>query len=251
MALAFTLHAAESLPPELEGIGIDEKAGAPISLDLEFTGEAGERTPLKKFFDGKKPVILSLAYYSCPTLCGFIFNGVVTGLKNLAWSSGKEFEWVNVSIDPKETPELAAAKKQNYLAEYGRSGAEKGWHFLTGDEADIQKLASEVGFHYRYDAEEKQYAHAAGIFIVSPEGKLSRTLYGIDYPARDLRLALTEASQGKIGSVVDRLMLFCYRYDPKAKRYSLYAANLMRAGGVLTVLGLGFLIFRLKRKGGV
>jgi len=242
------LQAVEPIPPELSGIGVDEKLGNVLDLQNTFQDEKGNEVKLQNFFDGKRPVILTLVYYGCPNLCGFLLNGFVDSLRSLPWSPGKEFNIVTVSIDPSEKPELAIQKKEALLNVYQRPGADENWHFLTGKEENIHKLASQVGFKYRYDKEEKQFAHSAVIILISPEGKVTRYLYGIQFPPRDLRLALTEASQGKIGSVVDKFLLFCYHYDPKGKKYALMAMNLMKVAGIITVLALGIgLLFQLKR----
>ncbi|MBI2346046.1 MAG: SCO family protein [Deltaproteobacteria bacterium] len=223
--------------------------GQTLPLDLQFRDEAGATVPLKSFFDGKRPVIVSLAYYSCPNLCGLLLNGLVGGLRNLEWSAGEQFTYVNISIDPREQPTLAAEKRKNYLDTYGRLGAEKGWHFLVGDEPNIRALADAIGFRYRYDEEQKQYAHAAAIYVATPDGRLSRYLYGIDFQVRDLKLALMEATNGKVGGIADRLLMFCYRYDPKTRKYALFATRLMRAGGAITVIGIAAMIFRMRRNG--
>ncbi len=242
-------YTAESIPPELEGIGVDEKLGHPIQLENTFKDEQGKEVQLRQYFDGKHPVILNLVYYGCPNLCGFLLNGFVEALKNFTWNPGQEFNIVTVSIDPGEKPELAAQKKEALLKVYQRQGANENWHFLTGEEAAIQKLANEVGFKYRYDIEEKQYAHSAVIFILTPDGKISRYLYGIQFSPRDLRLSLLEATQGKIGTMVDKFLLFCFHYDPKGRKYALMAGNLMKLGGVVTVLALAsFLVFQLRSK---
>lgn len=248
LLLTAGVFAAEPTLAMLQNVGIEPPLGASLPLELEFTDENGQTVALGQYFKGNRPVILELVYYECPNLCTYLLNGALEGLKGLKWSAGKEFELVAVSIDPNETPDLAAVKKANYLKEYGRPGSESGWHFLTGTEENIQKLAAAVGFRYRYDPEIKQYAHAAGLFVVTPQGKLARTLFGIQFNPRDLRLALLEASEGKMGTVVDRLLLFCYGYDPKASKYVLFAGNAMKAGGAATLLILGFLIYRLGRK---
>ncbi|MBI4125155.1 MAG: SCO family protein [Deltaproteobacteria bacterium] len=232
----------------LQNVGIDPKLGTVFPLELEFTDEAGETVTLGKYFKENKPVILELVYYGCPNLCTYLLNGTLEGLKGLKWSAGREFEMVAVSIDPNETPDLASTKKANYLKEYGRSGSETGWHFLTATEANVRQLADAVGFRYQYDPEIKQYAHAAGLFVLTPDGKLARTLFGIQFSPRDLRLALVEASEGKVGTIVDRLLLFCYGYDPKANKYVLFASNAMKAGGAATIFALSFLVYRLGRK---
>ena len=229
----------EPLPKELEGVGITERPGARIPLDLEFTAEDGKPVRLGTYFDGKKPVILNLGYYRCPMLCGLVLSGLLQGLKETAWTVGREFEVVTVSIDPLETPTLARLKKESYLSDYGRPGAAAGWHFLTGREANIRKLADAVGFGYRYVPEREEYAHAAALFMATPDGHLSRTLYGVQYAAGTLRMALTEAGQGKVGSVADRILLTCFHYDAAEGRYAVAAAALMRIGAGATALALG------------
>lgn len=244
------VHAAEPTPAMLKNVGIEPRLGKTVPLSLEFTDASGQTVSLRNYFDGTKPVILVLAYYECPNLCTFVLNGMVEGLQKMSWTAGKEFQIVIVSIDPKETPKLAGEKKKSYLNKYGREGVSGGWRFLVGKEKNIRSLADAVGFKYAYDESIRQYAHAAGLFILTPEGKLARTLFGIQFSPRDLRLALTEASEGKIGTVLDKILLFCYAYDPKASRYVLFASNLMKAGGALTVLALGFALLRLGRKRG-
>lgn len=241
------LKATESIPPELEGIGVLEKLGDSIPLDLVFKDEEGKELKLRDFFQPDKPVILTLVYYACPNLCGFLLNGFVDSLKAFPWNPGKEFTVLTVSIDPTETSDLAKQKKAALLKVYSREGTEKGWHFLTASGDEAKKLAEAVGFKYRYDAEEKQYAHSAAIFVLTPDGKVSRYLYGIQFPVRDLKFSLIEATQGKIGTVVDKLLMFCYHYDPKGKKYALMATNLMKLGGALTViLIMAVLLFQLK-----
>jgi protein SCO1/2 len=231
---------ANSLPEQLEGIGITEKLGNSVSLhSLRFRDEAGQEVALGQYFSQHRPVILTLVYYQCPNLCNFLLNGFTDSLKKLKWSVGDQFDIVTVSIDPHETPELGRRKKAAYVHEYGRPSAERGWHFLTGDEAQIRKLAGEVGFGYRYVEAEKQFAHAAAIFVLTPEGKVSRYLYGIDFKERDLKLSLLEASDGKIGTVLDRILMYCYRYNPTTRKYSVYLTQLMQGGGAVTLLLFG------------
>ena len=240
------------IPDELKDVGIVDRLGNSIDLNAKFRDEKGQSVQLKDFFHKGKPVILTLVYYECPNLCNFLLNGFVTSLKPLDWIPGQQFDVVTVSINPNETAALAAQKKESYLKAYGRPEASAGWHFLTGDEAQIKKLADEVGFGFRYDPAEKQYAHSAGLFALTPEGKLSRILYGIQFEQKDLRLALLEASNGKIGTVVERLLLFCYRYDPHTRKYSVYLTKLMQVacGGMLVLFG-GYLVlfWRRQRKG--
>ncbi len=242
------LFADDQIPYELQEVGVEEHLGSKISTDLEFTDESGSKVPLSKFFDQQHPVILNLVYFGCPNICGFLLNGFTAGLKQMAWIPGNEFQVLTISIDPTEKSELANEKKKNYFKEYGKPEAEKGWHFLTGTEDQIKKLASEVGFKYKYDTDQKQYAHGAVIFVLTPEGKISRYLYGIEFNPRDLKLALLEASEGKIGNVVDRFLMFCYHYDPKGKKYALFATRLMRGAAVFTVIFLGLMFYRLNRK---
>ena len=244
----FSIRAAEPVPPELQGIGITPTLGEMLPLSLTFQNEQGKTVALGSFFKGKKPVILALVYYECPNLCTFLLNGATEGLSKIPMTIGNEFDFVAVSIDPKETPELASQKKEAYLKEYGRPQAAEGWHFLVGQEENIKKLADSVGFSYRYDAQEKQYAHAAAIFMATPDGKVARVLQGIQFNPRDLRLALVESSEGKIGTFTDQVLLFCFRYDPKGSRYGLFASNLMKGAGAATLLFLGFLLIRLRRK---
>ncbi|MBI2027159.1 MAG: SCO family protein [Deltaproteobacteria bacterium] len=249
------LGATSEIPYELRDVAIKDKVGEKIDLQSKFTNEKGEQQALSDFFHQDKPVILALVYYSCPNLCNFLLNGLTDVLKKLQWQPGREFEIVAVSIDPSETSGLAKAKKENYLKLFDaspsldRMGLGGGWHFLVSPDNQVQSLSSQVGFGYRYDEKQKQYAHAAGLFILTPEGVLSRTLFGIQFEPQDLKLALLEAAQGKIGNFVDRLLLFCYHYDPEGKRYSLYALNLMKLGGFLTLVVLiVFLIIMCKRK---
>ena len=225
--------------PALDKVGIEEHLDAALPLDLEFLDEAGRTVRLRDYFDGVRPVILTLNYYRCPMLCGLQLNGVVAGMEELDWTPGVEFEMVTVSIDPLETPELAKAKKENYLKRYQRPAAARGWHFLTGRQVNIERLAETVGFGYTYDVVSGQYAHAAAIFVITPDGRVARYLYGIEYPPKNLKLALMEASQGEIGSPLDQLIMYCFHYDPASRRYAPVAMNIMRVGGGATALVLG------------
>jgi protein SCO1/2 len=237
---AAKLQAQENtLPKELEGIGITEHLGDKIPAGLQFVNEKGETVTLDSYIGQGRPVILNLVYYSCPMLCTLVLNGMVEGLKQVGYEPGQQFDIVSVSIDPRDTPEIAAMKKANYVKEYGRPSANMSWHFLTGQEPEIKKLTEAIGFKYRWDEQQQQYAHAAAIFILTPEGVLSRYLYGITFQPQDLRLGLLEASEGKIGSPIEKLLLFCYQYDPVGKKYALYATNVMRLGAAFTVLILG------------
>ncbi|MGA8143564.1 MAG: SCO family protein [Candidatus Acidiferrales bacterium] len=233
-------------PELLKDVGIDQKLNDSVPLDLTFRDENGQTVALRQYF-GDKPVVLSLVYYNCPMLCTQVLNGMERSLKDVPMDIGKQFSVVTVSIDPTERPVLASAKRALYTGLYGRPGAAEGWHFLTGDEAQIKQLANAVGFRYAYDAQSKQFAHASAIMILTPEGKISRYLYGIQYSTRDLRLGLVEASEGKIGTPVDQILLFCYHYDPATGKYSLLISRVIKAAGVFTILVIGIGIFLLAR----
>ena len=232
----------EQVPDVLREVGVTEHLDAKLPLDVRFRDESGEWVELSSFFDGERPVILTLNYYRCPMLCGLQLNGVVDGLEQMDWSPGEEFEMVTVSINPLETPELAVAKKQNYLKRLNQPSAGSGWHFLTGNEPEIVRLAETVGFGYTYDPESGEYAHAAAIMVCTPDGRVARYLYGIEYPAKRLKLALLEAAEGSVGTTLDQLILYCYHYDPTNRRYSPVAMNIMRLGGGATALILGISI---------
>jgi protein SCO1/2 len=234
--------ADDQLPPMLQGVGVDERIGRNIDLDMTFIAENGYPVPLRQFFQKGRPVILNLVYYKCPMLCNLVLNGQTAGLRDIPWTPGEEFEVVTISIDPSETFDIARQKKALYLANYGRSAT--GWHFLVDNEGNAKRLAESIGFHYRYDEGQQQFAHAAAIMVLTPDGKMSRYLYGIRYKARDLRLALTEAAEGKGKFTIDRLLLFCYHYDPQSHSYTLFATNVMRGGGLLTVAFLAIMLVR-------
>jgi protein SCO1 len=234
------------LPPALQNVGFDQRLNEQVPLDLSFTDDQGERVKLAKYF-GQKPVVLVLAYFRCPMLCTQVLNGLVQGLRDTPFTAGKEFDVVTVSFDPNETTDMAAAKKRTYLHSYGKPESANGWHFLTGDLQSISRLTHAVGFRYAYDAQSDQFAHAAGIVILTPTGKISRYFYDVHYSGRDLRLGLVEASHNQIGSPIDQVLLFCFHYDPTAGKYGATIMNFVRAGGVLTVVGLGLMIGLLLR----
>lgn len=234
-------------PELLRDVGIDQKLNDSIPLGLTFREENGRAVKLSEFF-GQKPVVLALVYYNCPMLCTQVLNALDRSLKNVPMNIGEDFTVLTVSIDPSETPKLASAKRDLYAGIYGRPGAAEGWHFLTGEESQIHQLARAVGFRYAYDTDSKQFAHASAVMVLTPEGKISRYFYGIQYPARDMRLGLVEASQGKIGSAVDQVLLFCYHYDPVSGRYGLMISRVIKAGGLLTVLAIGILVLVLSRR---
>jgi protein SCO1/2 len=238
---------AQVLEPPFSGIKIEQRLDESIPLDLRFRNEAGEEVALRRYF-GERPVVLVLAYYRCPMLCTLVLNGMSAGLQELTLQPGRDYEIVTVSIDPRETPDIAVAKKAIYLEDAGMEEAAGSWHFLTGDEVSIVELARAVGFHYQYDAGTDQYAHAAGIMVLTPEGKLARYFYGVEFAPRDLRFALVEASEGRIGTVVDHLLLLCYQYDPVTGTYGAITWNLVRTGGIVTLAAMAtFVLFMLRR----
>lgn len=235
-------------PPLLEQVDFEQRLGNQVPLDLVFRDEAGETVRLGDYFQGK-PVILTLSYYECPMLCTLVLNGLVSALRVLRFDLGKEFVAINVSFNPRESPELAAAKKATYLKEYRRPGAERGWHFLTGDEGSIRQLTEAVGFRYAWDDKNQQYAHATGLVVLTPGGRIARYFYGVEFSPRDLRFGLIEAADGKIGSPVDKVLLYCFHYDPATGRYSAIAVNSVRIGGVLTLAALvTFIVVMLRRE---
>ena len=240
---------AQSYTQQLQkSIGIDQKLSDQIPLELEFTDSSGERVSLRQYF-GKKPIVLTLVYYECPMLCTQVLNSLLRAMNVLSFGIGTDFDVLTISVDPGETPELAAAKKAEYSKNYRGRDSSTGWHFLTGEEDQIKQLAAAVGFRYEYDEDTDQYIHASGLMVLTPEGKLARYLYGIDYPPRDLRWGLVEAADGAIGNPVDQLLLLCYSYDPMTGKYGLYIRNSLRIGGLITVLALAtFIVAMLKRE---
>ena len=238
-----------ALPGALQGVGIDQRLDRQLPLDLMFKDEAGRDVALSSFFRTGKPVVLALVYYRCPMLCTQILSGLGSSLKAMTLNPGQDFEVVSVSFDPADTPETAATRKQTYLKRYNRPNTANGFHFLTGTEESIKALTSAVGFRYRYDPATDQFAHASGIMIATPEGRLSRYFYGVEYAPRDVRLGLVEASANKIGSPVDQVLLFCFHYDPATGKYGAVAINLLRISGAAFVLiGVAFLLVMLKRE---
>jgi protein SCO1 len=246
--LGATAHAAADEKPDiLRNVGFDQRLGAQVPLDLAFRDETGSPVKLGDYL-GDKPVLLVPAYYECPMLCTIVLNGVTSALRALPFDVGREFRVVTFSFNPHETSELAAAKKATYIEDYRRPGAAAGWHFLTGDEPSIAALTQAIGFRYAWDEASKQYAHASGIVVLTPGGRISHYFFGVEFSPRDLRLALVEASGERIGSLVDQLLLFCFHYDPATGRYSRVALNAVRAGGVLTLAALvGFVVLMLRR----
>jgi protein SCO1/2 len=231
----------------LKQVAFEQNLDAQLPLDTPLVEESGRAVTLGDYF-GKKPVILLFVYYECPMLCTLELNGLVRNLKLLSMSAGTEFEIVTVSIDPTETFKLASIKKRGYIKRYNRPGAETGWHFLTGTEAATKRLTGVAGFKYAYDSRSKQYAHPAGLIVATPRGRLARYIYGIDFPASNLRFSLIEASEGRIGSPVDKLLLMCFHYDPSTGRYSFAVMSAVRAGAVATLAGLASFLFVMFRR---
>ncbi len=238
---------SHQVPGVLGKVAFEQRLNEQLPLALPFTDEAGKAVKLGDYF-GRKPVVLAFAYYECPMLCTQVLNGLESSLRVINESIGKEFDVVTVSFDPRETAVLAAAKKQAYLDRYQRPEAEQGWHFLTGSQASIDALTKAAGFSYVWDEQSQQFAHASGIIIATPEGKMSRYFFGIDYSPRDVKFALIESSAGKIGSLADQLLLYCYHYNPATGNYGFVAMRAVRIGGVVTLVALfGFMFVSIRR----
>ncbi|HET7892613.1 MAG TPA: SCO family protein [Candidatus Sulfotelmatobacter sp.] len=236
-------------PPYLQNVGIEQHLNGQVPPDLAFVDDAGRAVKLGDYF-GKKPLILNLVYYNCTMLCGEALAGLTGAMKMVKFDVGNQFDVLTISFNPQETPAIAAAKKQDYLKRYGRPGAANGWHFLTGPAESINALTKAVGFQYQYDPRINQYAHATAIMVLTPQGRISRYFYGVDYPPKDLRMGLVEASQNKIGNAVDQVLLYCYHYDPETGKYGAVVTNILRLGAGLTILILGSLLlilFRLEK----
>jgi protein SCO1/2 len=237
--------AAQNRPSVLESVGFEPQLNARLPLDLAFRDETGRNIQLREYFT-RKPVLLALVYYGCPMLCNQVEQGVVGTLRMLSFSPGRDYEVVFVSFDPRETPDMAVQKKESAMTHFRRPETAGGWHFLTGSKESIDALTEGANFRYSFDQKSRLFAHASGILLLTPDGRISRYFYGVEYPARDVRLGLVEASAGKIGTPIDRALLFCYQYDPTSARYSASILKIIRLGGVLTILALvaGMLIFR-------
>jgi protein SCO1 len=233
-------------PALLRNVGINQKMGAQLPLDVPFTDDQGRAVTLREYTG--KPIVLALVYYSCPSLCDLVLNAAVHSVRGLKFNAGDDFQFVAVSFDPRENYMLARDKKANYVKEYGRDEAAGGFHFLTGTEASSKMLADSVGFHFAYDPTTNQYAHPSAIMIVTPEGKISRYFYGIDYPARDVKLGLMDATGGKIGSAIDQVQLFCFHYDPATGKYGVLIMNVLRLAGIVTLILLGGIVWLMFRR---
>jgi protein SCO1/2 len=238
---------SSEMPGPLKAVGYDQRIGEKVPVDSPWQDEAGRSVKLGDLL-GKRPAVLVLAYYHCPMLCDLVLQGVETGLKPLSLEPGRDFDVLVASIDPAETPALAAKKKREILARYARPGTEGGWHFLTGSRDSIARLTQAVGFRYVYDPARNQFAHAAGMVILTPEGRVSRYILGVEFPARDIRLGLVESGHGKLGNIVDQALLYCFHYDPTVGRYSAATLNILRLSAVATVLALALLIAFLRRR---
>ncbi len=243
--------AGTGLPQALKEIGIEQKLGEQLPLDTEVTTEDGRTVKLGSMFESGRPVVLALVYYECPMLCNEVLNGLTGSLKGISLDAGKDFDVIALSFDARENekPGLAQNKKTAYLERYGRAGSEKGWHFLTATQPAIDAVTKAAGFNYRWDEKSDQFAHAGGVMIVTPHGKMSRYFYGIDYSPRDLKLGLMESGDDKVGSAADQLLLYCYHYDPATGKYGLAILSVIRLGAVLTLLGMGALGFVFWRRG--
>lgn len=226
------------LPKELQNVDIQDRTGQQISLEREFTDQSGEKGHLGRFFQKGRPVLLMMVYYNCPSLCNFHLNGLTEVIRDLKWSTGNQFELVAVSMDSRETPDLAQAKLANYLKSYGRTGSEAGWHFLVGTKENVEGLANELGFRFKWLADKQQFAHASVTYVLTPEGRISRYINGIRPELNTLKLSLLEASSGKIGSLIDQALMFCFQFDPHKNKYTIYAWNVMRLAGLAMLLVL-------------
>ena len=241
---------SNGMPDALKDIGIEQKLGEQLPLETVFRNENGEPVKLGSYFEKRRPVILALVYYECPMLCNEVLNGLTGSLKGMSFDAGKEYEVVAISFDARENdkPDLAKNKKASYMERYGRPGTENGWHFLTGDQSAIDAVTKAAGFKYHWDEKTNQFAHAGGIMIVTPDGKMSKYFYGIDYAPKDLKFGLMESAENKVGSAADKLLLYCYHYDPASGKYGFAILKAIRVGGVLTLLAMGVMGFVFWRK---
>lgn len=242
--------AGNGLPAALQNIGIEQKLGEQLPLDTVFKDENGRAVKLGEYFSKERPVVLALVYYECPMLCNEVLNGLTGSLKGISFDAGKEFDVVAISFDARENekPELTKNKKAAYVERYGRPGSENGWHFLTGEQASIDAVTKAAGFNYQWDEKSNQFAHAGGIMIVTPDGKMSRYFYGIDYSPKDVKFGIMESAENKVGNPAEKLLLYCFHYDPASGKYGLAVLNVIRLGGIATLIGLGAMFFVLWRR---
>lgn len=239
---------SSQMPGELQNVEFAQRLNEQLPLDLTFTDEEGRQVQLREYFS-RKPVVLAFVYYECPMLCSQVLNGVTSALVALDETAGRDYEVVAVSFDPRDTPVAAAAKKKSYLDRYNRSGSERGFHFLTGSEASVKALTAAAGFKYAWDEKTQQFAHASGFVVATPQGKLSRYFFGIEYAPRDVKFALVESSAGRVGNLIDQVLLYCYHYDPATGSYSFVAMKAVQLGGAFTLLALvGFVVVALRRE---
>jgi protein SCO1/2 len=238
---------AQERPTLLRDVGFDQRLDQTVPGDITLRDEAGREVRLRDYY-GRRPLVIALVYYECPMLCTMTLNGLVSAMNAIPFDAGREYDVVTVSFEPRETPELAAAKKAAYLKRYARPGGEAGWHFLTGEPADLARLTSALGFRYAWDEERRQYAHPSGVVVLTPDGRIARYLFGIEYAPKDLRFALVEASEGRVGGLVDQAVLYCYQYDPMTGRYGAAIMRILRVAALLTLGALGTFIFVMWRR---
>ena len=241
---------SNGIPKPLQKVGIDQKLNGQLPLDAKFTDSSGKEVKLGEYFGKDKPVILALVYYECPMLCNEVLNGLTGSLKGISFDAGTEFDVVAISFDTREheKPDLAKNKKESYLERYNRPETKDGWHFLTGNQSEIDKVTEAVGFNYSFDEQSNQFAHAGGVMVVTPEGKLSRYHYGVDYSPKDLKFSIMESSENRIGNPADQLYLYCFHYDPSTGKYGFAILNVLRLMGIATLLGLGTMFFVFWRR---
>jgi len=240
-------RSGQTLKP-FEGVGMDEQLGGYVPLDLTFRDDTGQEVQIGSYFNGTKPVLLNFVYHNCPMLCSLVLDGLTKTLTQMEWTPGEQFDIITVSFAPSEGPDLAARAKERYLTQLGKPAAAAGWHFLTGTEENVQALARSVGFQFRWIEEQQEYAHPAALMFLSGKGKITRYIHGMEYVPRDVRAAIVEASEGKVGTPMDQMFLYCFQYDPSANSYVLHATNVMKVGGVLTLFGLGAVLFIFWRR---
>lgn len=245
--VARSAAADTAIPRALEGVDIEDRTGVTLPGDVTLRDQDGHELRLGDYLKDELPLIVVLAYYECPMLCSMVINGLLDGMKGLEQTAGKDYRVLVVSFDPRDTAQIAAKKREAYLRAYGRPIEARGWDFAVGEPSEVQRLADSVGFRFRWDDKTQQYAHAAAAFVVTPDARLSRTLYGVSFPSKSLNLAIREASLGHLGSTIDRVLLFCFHYDPLAGSYVLAVRRLMMAGGALTVTFLSLWLFRMWR----
>ncbi len=245
-----TQSTSNGIPDALKKVGIEQKLNGQFPLDAKFKDSSGKEVKLGEYFGKDKPVVLALVYYECPMLCNEVLNGLTGSLKGISFDVGKEFDVIAISFDARENkkPDLTKNKKESYVERYNRADTADGWHFLTGEQSEIDKVTEAVGFNYSFDEKTNQFAHAGGIMVITPEGKISRYFYGIDYSPKDLKFGIMESSENKIGNPADQLYLYCFHYDPSTGKYGFAILNVLRLFAVLTIVGLGTMLFIFWRR---